>query len=355
MAFLVICFGITILQMSKVDPKHLSKLDRKSTILLQAARNNTESLDEKGPVGMEDPGMDTLRGSFGTVGSIIRARSARRMSMSRPSTTSLRSRPSGPVPPQYDAERGSWASDDRQSPITDRLDGMKRHQLWDAPVPTSASLEQLPSPSLSTNQLVNKRPTIKFDTQDVIHQYHPPGSGDGTAIHEHRDVLRGTPPAGDGMPYPPARTQSSPDANVEATGSSTTDGSMRQTLSMPSLFDDETKGVRSAPPTVNTRFSRNMTGRADSRDIFDNSPSSATLMSFPSGSDSAGNRPWEADEDERGRPKRIQRYPKGAGDIDREESVSLWQQHSTDEENDYDGLPRGNGIRLVKPSSGSRF
>jgi hypothetical protein len=47
MGFLVICVGITILQMSKVDPVSLSKLDRRSTILLQAARQQTESVEEK--------------------------------------------------------------------------------------------------------------------------------------------------------------------------------------------------------------------------------------------------------------------------------------------------------------------
>ena len=83
MGFLVICVGITILQLSKIDPSQLKipGLDRRSTMLLQAARSNTEGVDEKSVAAVEDPGMDTLRGSFGAVGSIIRARSARRMSM----------------------------------------------------------------------------------------------------------------------------------------------------------------------------------------------------------------------------------------------------------------------------------
>ena len=81
LAFLVICCGITILQMSKVDPKELgNKLDRRSTMLLQAARSQTERLDEKDITGIEDPGIDSIRGSFGGVGSMIRARSAKRMS-----------------------------------------------------------------------------------------------------------------------------------------------------------------------------------------------------------------------------------------------------------------------------------
>ncbi|KAH9041156.1 magnesium transporter NIPA-domain-containing protein [Lactarius hengduanensis] len=46
MAFLVICVGITILQMSKVDPTEFKKLDRRSTILLQVARKQTEAVEE---------------------------------------------------------------------------------------------------------------------------------------------------------------------------------------------------------------------------------------------------------------------------------------------------------------------
>ena len=81
LGFSVICLGITLLQMSKVDPKQLTGLDRKSTMLFEAAHHPTEEA-EKGEVSaMEDPGMDALRGGFGAVGSIIRARSmSRRMS-----------------------------------------------------------------------------------------------------------------------------------------------------------------------------------------------------------------------------------------------------------------------------------
>ncbi|KAG6846421.1 hypothetical protein H0H93_014063, partial [Arthromyces matolae] len=56
MGFLVICVGIVILQMSKVDPQSLSsKLDRRSTLLLQAARSQTEGYEEKDALGVEDP------------------------------------------------------------------------------------------------------------------------------------------------------------------------------------------------------------------------------------------------------------------------------------------------------------
>ena len=88
LGFIVICCGITLLQMSKVDPSNF-KLDRRSTILLQTSRDHPkdqhgDAASEKEEVTQfEDPGMDALRGGFGAVGSIIRARSvSRRMSRS---------------------------------------------------------------------------------------------------------------------------------------------------------------------------------------------------------------------------------------------------------------------------------
>ena len=55
MGFLVICAGITVLQLSKIDPTQIKKLDRRSTLLLQAARTNTEGVDEKDLAAIEDP------------------------------------------------------------------------------------------------------------------------------------------------------------------------------------------------------------------------------------------------------------------------------------------------------------
>jgi hypothetical protein len=81
LGFLTTCLGITLLQMSKVDPNTLTKLDRKSTILMQASRQHTEEAEKGHVSALEDPGMDALRSGFGAVGSIIRARSnSRRMS-----------------------------------------------------------------------------------------------------------------------------------------------------------------------------------------------------------------------------------------------------------------------------------
>ena len=82
---------------------------------------------------LASPGMDSLRGGFGTIGSIIRARSMRKMSMSS-------------APPGAEAfrQRHPYAAgvDPEQHRNIDRLmPGAQRHQLWDAPVPGLRSPE----------------------------------------------------------------------------------------------------------------------------------------------------------------------------------------------------------------------
>ncbi|CAK5265525.1 unnamed protein product [Mycena citricolor] len=294
MGFLVICVGITILQMSKVDPEELSKkLDRRSTILLQAARSQTESMEEKHHLGIEDPGMDTLRGSFGAVGSIIRARSARRLSQS-----SSVGRPPGAAAP-YDRTRANSTNP--------RLPPVERHQLYDAPMP-SLDLENrsVRSDSNATTPgpgVLGKRTTIKFGTEDVVHQYHPTGGQSGTprrddaAIHSSRPVVEsplvmttGLPPADGG--YPPGRSREETDsqrggglAGVGANGSNdlllgeldehpppslATHGSMTslrdQSIAVSEAYSNESHMTRSAPPTMAPRFPG--ARRMDSRDIF---------------------------------------------------------------------------------------
>ncbi|KAJ1301885.1 hypothetical protein OPQ81_000725 [Rhizoctonia solani] len=102
LGFLMICTGITILQMSKVDPRKLQNLDKRTTLLLAAAREQVdhphsrapsrarsslqmgdpekqEAMDEGWDVcslaETEEPGLDSLRGGgFGAVGTVVRAR-----------------------------------------------------------------------------------------------------------------------------------------------------------------------------------------------------------------------------------------------------------------------------------------
>ncbi|KAJ3818037.1 magnesium transporter NIPA-domain-containing protein [Lentinula raphanica] len=412
MGFLVICFGITILQMSKVDPENLKTLDRRSTILLQASREHTAGFDEKDVLAVEDPGIDTLRGSFGTVGSIIRARSARRMSQSRGGGRpgSFTTRPPGAMAPYYDPPppRGqSWLSP-RNSTNTEYLGGLKRHQLYDAPVPpgspsvtgatrgdddVSSIAMSISSAGRDSSQVKNKRPTIiKFDTQDVVHQYHPTGQtpggtrGDPMAIHGHRATATSSPgPGTPGTPgvradsYPPSLSMNTSAVPPPVTGAgasrdllsdSPTDTeapSISQMISLPPL-PPRSPGHESipysAPPTTVLPRLRQGQGRTDARNIFGDTPSTTTLMSFPSVTDSA--RSWDGDGEEEGSRtsghlggRGRKRYPKGDKETDREESVSLWKKddegsvsgsgEGADEEDD-DMTQRG-GIRLVTSSS----
>jgi len=405
MGFLVICVGITILQLSKIDPTNLStKLDRRSTLLLQAAREKTQPADEKSLTGLEDPGMDTLRGSFGAFGSMIRARTVRRMSQNS-RTSKHRMRSTG----TYDPSSLSWASDQARAgspiqglPLNDPLSGLKRHSLYDAPVPRddASSVLSFNSASPRPTNAQMKRPTIKFDIQDLIHQYDRPGTGDNRATHEHRatnnsPALRSSaiPTPSDSripqtvasqipkLPPPPG----SPLFHVEIPELSSGDLNLEDTKRKLFGITTEQK-IHSAPPTVSSRFREGqlldgLPRRKDSiKDAFDlsdlNDPD-ATLKTFPSVTDSAESEiVWDDAELERqkelakarDRAKSLgKRYPRASADDDAEESRSLWNRESigggaidmasdsTETEHDImDTSLAGTagGIRLVKPRKG---
>lgn len=332
MGFATICIGITILQMSKVDPTMLSKLDRRSTILLQASRRNTEAADEKSMAGFEDPGIDTLRGSFGAIGSIIRANTARRMSRSSRGASSLRNRASAAGNTSFDVEAGEASA----GPDTN---GMTRHQLYDAPVPRPAGMDH--SDSFASP---GRRPTIKFDSQDMVHQYHPPGKGD-TATHEQRNAHHG-------YPYPPVPNPSSPaimsprGADISETNLVSVDLPVTPTSQRVAAY-----APRIAAPVLTPSF---FATPPQSR--VDIAPA-GSLSTIPSGSDSSLNNtpPWEEERKGRGHTHRYGRsYPRGEDDGD--ESVHLWEgdQQSLDDD-DVSRKAVVGGIRLVQPSSAPRF
>ncbi|KAL1728117.1 magnesium transporter NIPA-domain-containing protein [Schizophyllum commune] len=364
MGFLVICVGITILQMSKVDPGSLKKLDRRSTMLLQAARSQTEGMDEKDPEAFEEPGIDTLRGSFGAMGSVIRARSARRASMN--SNLSHRSRPPGAAAPID--RTPTWLRNNPTTPGSAparTLSQMTKHQLYDAPVPGAMSEGRASrTASMASSQLAARQPTIKFGAEDVVHQYHPtsalPGAFDTSAIHEHRAAVGS--PAPPNSAYPPAPSDSGVD--FLGTNRAGTESERGNSMLFPPDFPDE-PGVQSAPPTVLRRFETE--AMRLSPDALVPPLRTGSMLSFPSVTDSAHSRPsWTLEDDykegkrerpgtqERGRSARSSRhYPRGTEDDDREESVSLWRGSTaaetgsdSDTASDSSLAARG-GIRLV--------
>jgi len=318
MGFLTICAGITILQLSKVDPNSLTKLDRRSTILLQAARQNTEQIGEKNLMSMEDPGVDTIRGSFGTVGSIIRARSAKRMSQSsRMSGARFGNMPPLPYSPSSAAEMGV-----NHGAIPDTV---RRHQLYDTPMPAFGAGRQdsfngsqsgdsfaMASKTLSPDAASTPRKsTIKFGSEDLVHQY----GKNGAATHEYRPPVsprksaftQGLPPLGSPLETPrpglpgaapsPGWPRSSEDYLGEGNGSS--------------QWYDEDEESRS-------RRASEMTspGRRDKR-----------WSSKPPG----------------------ERYPRSSGEEEKEESVGLWNGRSNASVSSQDDLLESgeDSIRLV--------
>ncbi|SCZ89664.1 BZ3500_MvSof-1268-A1-R1_Chr9g10536 [Microbotryum saponariae] len=165
MGFLVICCGIILLQLSKVDPVDVAeKLDRRSTILFTGGRSRANTMQEK-VLEMEEPGMDALRGSFGAFGSIHRAVSARRSMRREPGfdPNEVRRRHGAP---------GAMGSGPQQSVP------MRSYQLYDAPMPSDA-LDKIslhsggqPSPSAPFAQTERDRsPSITFSPADNVHRY----------------------------------------------------------------------------------------------------------------------------------------------------------------------------------------
>ena len=191
LAFLTICVGITILQMSKIDPAKLTSLDRRSTLLLQAARSHTDKpatidIDDGQEKELEEPGMDALRGSLGTIGSLMRARSARRVSQSSRSTSSA-------LPTRGLGVGGGMVGNLDGLPFTSlqhtdhSYDGLTRHALYDAPMPSarSDSIDRESQFTVSSTQSP-RRTTVKFGTQDVVHSYAPPGNHSSKSVHALR-------------------------------------------------------------------------------------------------------------------------------------------------------------------------
>jgi len=342
MAFMVICVGITVLQMSKVDPTQFTKLDRRSTILLQAAQTPTEAVEEKSLSGLEDPGIDALRGSFGTVGSIIRARSARRISQS--SRLSAHSSRFGAPSSRHDIERGdSKTSSSSAVPKFNHYGGMKRHQLFDPPVPPLPSLGVTEPDTISlTSQPSARKPAIKFGEQDVIHSYHRGTAGkDEMAIHERRVVPHPTSPLS--PPGPSVQPSLSPPEGAPVTR-------LRQPQSS---LDAEVSGLRSAPPGVGLA--------ADAyRDPFEGAPATAALSSFPSTTPLADDNERRQHRHHRSSSRQgsSRDYPKGDLADDAEERVSLWDpQRDNTSETDIALSPDSpyGTVRLVSSSRPERF
>ncbi|KAG6375592.1 magnesium transporter NIPA-domain-containing protein [Boletus reticuloceps] len=408
-AFLTICVGITILQMSKIDPEKLTSLDRRSTLLLQAARTHTDNPatidleadgEEKELAGLEEPGMGALRGSFGTIGSIMRARSAQRLSQSSRSTGSAR------VPRRIGVGGGMVGNLDglpfSSLQHTDHTyDGLTRHALYDTPMPSarSNSMDHESQFTMSSTQSP-RRTAIKFGIQDLVHSYAPPGSNSSQAVHALRTTSIPANLDTNASPfvYPPTSMSASPASSIlplppppgsgAGAGASSGDDRSVQSIVIPRRSNDEpfaptvsTYSARSERDPFETPSTPSMSAFPSSNDLLDNgsAPSvklegsagyASSLGSTASGqttyatpvsvAQSIPVRPTvntDSDQTRRGRSSsttRSRRYPKGVDDP--EERQSLWDSQSPVEEERIE-YP---GVRLVQPSSlsasmGGRF
>lgn len=305
MGFLVICLGITILQLSKVDPSEFKGLDRKSTILLHAARTRAEGVgedSEKGIVALEDPGADSIRGSFGTIRSIVRARTVRNMSMNsgreRLGDAELRAR----ISRSHRSNPNSIDATPRvaMDPLASHFGGLKRHQLYDAPVPSVSSLERPELPSNIPDSPSKRQQTIKFGSQHMVHSYtRVGGDDDRSPIHEYRDS---------NVPLSNVTPPFKPEDPFASINKSPTVAGSPLSLSPPEGFDPV-----DSPPSDHRKLG-----------------STSQHLKSPS----------------------AKKYPRGGGDDDEEESESLWHriESPSDEES---GAGLGDplkSVRLVKKS-----
>lgn len=211
--------------------------------------------------------MDALRGGFGTIGSIIRARSARKKSMS-----------DGPPGSEAFRHRHSYASGaERHLNAEHLMPGVQRHQLWDAPVPGSRPSDSVERISMQPPRQHHR--SIRFGDEPV----EVPGKEHESSIqslntptaHVTNTALTSSPPAVryDGLP-PSSTPTASPFEVIDP-------------------FTDDTKTARP---------------------VDYNSPS----LESPS-SDSLDQRQTKS--------TRAHLYPRRSSDSDREESVSLVANH----------------------------
>lgn len=165
LGFLTICAGITLLQLSKIDPDDLVDkeglgIDRSSTLLIRASRSQIAR--EKGHASaLEDPGIDTVRGGLGVIGSIVRARSSRRIHAS--------------------ADEYHRMTDEQGNLNTFGKRDLERYELHDRPMPGSpAPQSHLTLPALHLNMPQKRDTTISFVS----------GSEEPHGHHEKRSSTR---------------------------------------------------------------------------------------------------------------------------------------------------------------------
>ncbi len=404
MGFLVICVGITILQMSKVDPEKLTS----STAVRRCYYRPQEPRPKHGREGR----YRLRRPGHGYV-----ARFVRHDWKYHPCTDRQADEPEQPSHIQpTNAPLGRCRSLRRHCFMDEHgrhAPASRRHEAASVVRRACPPGRRLVLPrALVHSDAVAKRPTIKFDSQDMVHQYSRPGQPQSPATHEHRQAVHGSMLLHAGYPPLPAlpdtRDSVVSEGNLIDTtpilpppppGPMTPTPSMRgatldqqqqqQTLVMPRGIAAE-HAVHSAPATMYQRVGGQqhpLPAHKDSRELFDRS----TLLSFPSVTDSSPS-DWNDEELERlqmyasaggppstrnssaslavtpkakaaerqrsrERTRTPKRYPKGLDDDDEEEESQRLVRKGTlsTEETDTELPPDMGSIRLVSSQPKSHF
>ena len=240
---------------------------------------------------LASPGMDALRGGFGTIGSIIRARSMRK-SMSG-------------APPGADAFRhrhpyAAGADPEQHLSIDNLMPGAQRHQLWDAPVPGP--------PTHESGERISMQPrhrSIRFGDElleSVGKEAEHPVQSPALRLHNN--------------PVPPTASQMR---------------STNLTASPPAMRYD------GLPPSSTTSVSP-----FEMVDPFTDNPKAARPVDYKSPSlESASMDSLDHQTVRQAKSPRAGLYPRRNSDSDREESVSLVA-------NPDGSTGKGSEIRLVK-------
>jgi hypothetical protein len=225
---------------------------------------------------------------------------------------------------------------------------MKRHQLFDAPVP---HLDVPESDAISlSSQPSTRKPAISFGEQDVVHSYHRGTVGkDDMATHERRAAPHGSSPLASprSLVQPNFLPEGSNGSRQQQQQSPVATGS-----GSPPRFGLGLDEPRSAPAHVGVAGSAY-------RDPFEGAPATATLPGISSITS------LDDDVETRRRNRRSysrqgssRDYPKGDRLDDAEERVSLWDPRREDtEETDPTTSPESSygTVRLVGSSRPGRF
>ncbi|KAN0064576.1 hypothetical protein ACQY0O_002204 [Thecaphora frezii] len=187
LGFLVICAGIVLLQLSKIDPEDLQDkpgLDRGTTLLIRASHSVISHPEKGETTALEDPGVDTIRGGLGVVGSIMRARSSRRFSGTGSFGSRLHS-----AADEYTLR----ARNDTATLTTHGADNIERYQLHDNPMSPgriSCASSYLSAPRGMPS---NRETTISFASGSEEPHGHHAGATDGALSPRPRDLAVPTP------------------------------------------------------------------------------------------------------------------------------------------------------------------